>query len=95
MSLDRSTVARIAKLARIEVPAEREEALADELSKLLQWVEQLNEVDTDGVLPLRSVMPIERAWRTDVVDAGGQAEAITANAPAALDGFFVVPKVVE
>lgn len=95
MSLDRSTVARIANLARIDVPDEQQEPLARELSNLLLWVEQLREVDTDGVEPLRMVMPITPRWRDDGVNDGGQADAITANAPAAADGFFVVPKVVE
>jgi aspartyl-tRNA(Asn)/glutamyl-tRNA(Gln) amidotransferase subunit C len=95
MSLDRSTVARIAQLARIAVPDDQQEPLAHELSNLLGWVEQLQEVDTEGVLPLRTVMPINHPWRTDEVTDGNRAEAILANAPAAEGGYFVVPKVVE
>ncbi|SNB67876.1 aspartyl/glutamyl-tRNA(Asn/Gln) amidotransferase subunit C [Arboricoccus pini] len=95
MSLDRSTVARIANLARIDVPDDQQEPLARELSNLLLWVEQLREVDTDGVEPLRMIMPLPPRWREDSVTDGGHADVVTANAPAALDGFFVVPKVVE
>lgn len=95
MSLDKAAVARIAQLARIEVPDAELEPLAAELSAILGWVEQLGEVDTDGVEPLRRVMPIERAWRADVVSDGDIQGAVTANAPEAQDGYFVVPKVVE
>lgn len=95
MSIDKATVARIAHLARIAVPEERQAALAHELSGILGWIEQLAEVDTEGVEPLRAVMPIRRAWREDVVTDGGRAEEILQNAPARLDGWFVVPKVVE
>jgi aspartyl-tRNA(Asn)/glutamyl-tRNA(Gln) amidotransferase subunit C len=95
MSIDKATVARIAHLARIAVPEERQAALAHELSGILGWIEQLAEVDTDGVEPLRAVMPISRAWRADVVTDGGRAEDILQNAPARQDGWFVVPKVVE
>lgn len=95
MSLDRATVARVADLARIAVPEDQLDALAGELSGILAWVEQLGEVDTQGVEPLRSVHPIRRAWRPDVVADGFCREAILANAPEREDGFFVVPRVVE
>lgn len=95
MPLDRTAVAKIADLARIHVPDEQLDALAGELSAILGWVEQLAEVDTDGVEPLRAVMPIKAAWRADTVSDGGRAEAILQNAPEAQDGCFVVPKVVE
>lgn len=95
MSLDRATVARVADLARIAVPEDQLDALAGELSGILAWVEQLGEVDTQGVEPLRSVLPIRRAWRPDVVADGFCREAILANAPEREDGFFVVPRVVE
>ncbi|MCB1884793.1 MAG: Asp-tRNA(Asn)/Glu-tRNA(Gln) amidotransferase subunit GatC [Geminicoccaceae bacterium] len=95
MSLDKATVARIAALARIAVPESQQEALSGELSTIMGWIEQLNEVDTDNVEPLRAVMPIERHWRADEVTDGGAAEAITANAPKAHGAYFVVPKVVE
>ncbi|MGH6895597.1 MAG: Asp-tRNA(Asn)/Glu-tRNA(Gln) amidotransferase subunit GatC [Geminicoccaceae bacterium] len=95
MSLDEKTVARIARLARIAVPEEELAPLAGELSHILEWIEQLNEVDTEGVAPMTSVVAMKLAWREDRVTDGGRAEAILANAPARQDGYFVVPKVVE
>ena len=95
MSLDKATVARIATLARIDVPEADQEALASELSNILGWIEQLGEVDTDHVEPLRAVMPIERSWRGDDASEGGRAADVTANAPKSHDAHFVVPKVVE
>lgn len=95
MSLDKATVARVANLARIAVPDDQLEPLAKELSGILGWIEQLAEVRTDGVEPLRSVMEIERSWRADVVDDGERQAEILKNAPKCHDGHFVVPKVVE
>ncbi|MDX6751272.1 Asp-tRNA(Asn)/Glu-tRNA(Gln) amidotransferase subunit GatC [Geminicoccaceae bacterium 1502E] len=95
MSLDKATVARIATLARIEVPEDQLEPLARELSGILGWIEQLGEVDTSAVEPMRSVMDIRQDWRPDTVDAGDCQADILKNAPKAHDGFFVVPKVVE
>jgi aspartyl-tRNA(Asn)/glutamyl-tRNA(Gln) amidotransferase subunit C len=95
VSLDEKTVARIARLARIAVPDDELEPLAGELSHILEWIEQLNEVDTEGVAPMTSVVAMRLAWRADRVTDGGRAEAILANAPARQDGYFVVPKVVE
>jgi aspartyl-tRNA(Asn)/glutamyl-tRNA(Gln) amidotransferase subunit C len=95
MALDKATVARIAMLARIEVPEDQQEPLARELSNIIGWIEQLDEVDTQGIEPMRSVMPITRAWREDAVRDGGRQEAILRNAPDTHDGYFVVPKVVE
>ena len=95
MSLDQATVARIARLARISVPEEQTAHLADELSRILDWIEQLNEVDTENVEPMRSVMEIERDWREDTVTDGGMAPQVLENAPEREDGYFVVPKVVE
>jgi len=95
MSLDKATVRKISELARIEVPESDLEPLAQELSAIIGWIEQLAEVDTDNVAPMRSVMPITHAWRADEVTDGGMQEAITQNAPSAHDGYFVVPKVVE
>lgn len=95
MPLDKAAVARIAQLARIEVRDDELEPLAAELSGILGWAEQLGEVDTDGVEPLRSVMPIAHRWRADTVSDGNMREAVTANAPRAQDGYFIVPKVVE
>jgi aspartyl-tRNA(Asn)/glutamyl-tRNA(Gln) amidotransferase subunit C len=95
MSLDEATVARIASLARIDVPQAELTPLADELSHILGWIEQLGEVDTKGVAPMTSVVAMRLAWRDDRVTDGGKAEAILANAPARQGDYFVVPKVVE
>ena len=95
MSLDKDTVRNIAFLARIEVPEEELDHLAGELSKIIGFVEQLQELDTDGVAPMTSVAAITLPQRTDVVADGGCQEKVLANAPEADDGFFLVPKVVE
>ena len=95
MSIDKATVARIATLARLEVPADQQEQLARELSQILEWVEQLAEVDTATVEPLRAVMPISTHWRADEVRDGNRPEDIVRNAPATHDGYLVVPKVIE
>jgi aspartyl-tRNA(Asn)/glutamyl-tRNA(Gln) amidotransferase subunit C len=95
MSLDEATVARIARLARIAVPEEELAPLAGELSHILEWIEQLNEVDTEGVAPMTSVVAMRLVWREDRVTDGGRPEDILANAPERQDGYFVVPKVVE
>jgi aspartyl-tRNA(Asn)/glutamyl-tRNA(Gln) amidotransferase subunit C len=95
MSVDKATVRRIAKLARIALPEERVEPMMAELNGILGWVEQLQEVDVDGVEPMTSVVAQSLKMREDVVTAGGDAAAILANAPQTEDGFFVVPKVVE
>jgi aspartyl-tRNA(Asn)/glutamyl-tRNA(Gln) amidotransferase subunit C len=95
VSLDEATVARIARLARIAVPADELEPLATELSHILEWIEQLNEVDTEGVPPMTSVAAMKLAWREDRVTDGDRPEDILANAPERQDGYFVVPKVVE
>ncbi|MGH6913273.1 MAG: Asp-tRNA(Asn)/Glu-tRNA(Gln) amidotransferase subunit GatC, partial [Geminicoccales bacterium] len=81
MSLDEATVARIASLARIEVPQAELAPLAGELSHILGWIEQLAEVDTEGVLPMTSVVAMRLAWRADEITDGERAEAILANAP--------------
>ena len=95
MAIDAATVRRVAKLARIREPEERLEPLAQELSSILGWIEQLGEVDTDGVEPMASAVEVKLPLREDVVTDGGDSGAILANAPAKADGFFVVPKVVE
>ena len=95
MSLDEATVARIARLARIAVAEDELAPLATELSHILEWIEQLNEVDTEGVPPMTSVTAMRLAWREDRVTDGGRPEDILANAPERQDGYFVVPKVVE
>lgn len=95
MSLDEATVARIARLARIEVDPEKRTALASELSNIMGWIEQLNEVDTSDVSPMTSVGEAKLALRNDEVSDGDKVEKILANAPEQQDGHFVVPKVVE
>jgi aspartyl-tRNA(Asn)/glutamyl-tRNA(Gln) amidotransferase subunit C len=95
MSLDRKAVAHIATLARIKVGDAELDALAGELNGILQWVEQLAEVDTSGVEPMTSVRPMQLKRRPDAVTDGGKRDEILANAPETTNGFFVVPKVVE
>jgi aspartyl-tRNA(Asn)/glutamyl-tRNA(Gln) amidotransferase subunit C len=95
MSLDRKTVSRIAYLARIDVPEERLDALAGELDGIIAWVEQLGEVDTDNVEPMTRVGNRKMPMRDDVVNDGDKQGDVTANAPEANDGFYLVPKVVE
>ena len=95
MSVDATTVRRIAHLARIAVAEDEVEHLRGELNAILAFVEQLSEVDVEGVEPMTSVTPMEMKKRQDVVTDGGIPDDIIKNAPAAQDGFFVVPKVVE
>jgi aspartyl-tRNA(Asn)/glutamyl-tRNA(Gln) amidotransferase subunit C len=95
MSLDEATVARIARLARIDVPKAERAPLAAELSRILQWIEQLNEIDTEGVRPMTSVTAMRLAFRDDRVTDGGRPEDILGNAPERQDDYFVVPRVVE
>ena len=95
MAIDAATVRRVARLARIREPEDRLEPLARELSAILGWIEQLNEIDTDGVEPMTSAVAAKLPMREDLVTDGGDADAILSNAPAKADGFFVVPKVVE
>jgi aspartyl-tRNA(Asn)/glutamyl-tRNA(Gln) amidotransferase subunit C len=95
MSLDKSTVRNIATLARIEVRDEDLDHLAGELSGILHFVEQLQELNTDGVPPMTSVAAITLPQRVDAVTDGGYQDKVLANAPEADEGFFLVPKVVE
>ena len=95
MSVDKDTVRRIAKLARLAVPESRLEPMAGELNGIFQWVEMLGEVDVAGVPAMTSVVAQKLKWREDIVSDGNQADALLANAPAGEDHFFVVPKVVE
>jgi aspartyl-tRNA(Asn)/glutamyl-tRNA(Gln) amidotransferase subunit C len=95
MPLDNATVAKIATLARISLPESERAAMGAELDTILHWVEQLGEVNTDGVEPMTSVAHMTLAMRDDVVTDGGQADAILLNAPNRAHGFFTVPKVVE
>ena len=95
MEVDEKTVRRIARLARIKVTDAEAKALEKELSGILDWVKQLDEVDTKGVDPMTRVTPMVLKKRVDVVMDGNIADDIVANAPAKEDHFFVVPKVVE
>jgi aspartyl-tRNA(Asn)/glutamyl-tRNA(Gln) amidotransferase subunit C len=95
MSVDKETVRRIARLARLAVPENRLDAMAGELNGIFQWVEMLGEVDVAGVAPMTSVVAQKLKWRQDKVTDGGGADALMANAPEGEDHFFVVPKVVE
>ena len=95
MSVDAATVRRIAHLARIAVAEDEVEHLRGEINAILAFVEQLSEVDVEGVEPMTSVIPMAMKKRRDEVTDGGIPDDILENAPAAQDGFFVVPKVVE
>jgi aspartyl-tRNA(Asn)/glutamyl-tRNA(Gln) amidotransferase subunit C len=95
MSVDAATVRRIAHLARIAVAEEEVEHLKGELNAILAFVDQLSEINVEGVEPMTSVTPMEMKKRADVVTDGGIPDDIVRNAPAAEDHFFVVPKVVE
>ncbi|MGH7007876.1 MAG: Asp-tRNA(Asn)/Glu-tRNA(Gln) amidotransferase subunit GatC [Stellaceae bacterium] len=95
MALDKTTVARIAALARIKVPDAERDALAVELSKIFTWIEQLDAVDVAGVEPMATVTHARPSLREDKVTDGGIRDQILANAPETTNGFFVVPKVVE
>jgi len=99
MSVDKETVRKVAHLARIAIPEERLEPLAHELSGILDWIEQLNEVDIEGVEAMASTVEAGLPLRGDEVadgpTGGGQADNIVSNAPKTEDHFFIVPKVVE
>ena len=95
MTIDTKTAARIAKLARIKVDEVDLSALAQEFTNILGFIEQLNEVDVEGIEPMTSVTPQRLFRRDDVVNDGNQQAAVLANAPDAREGFFAVPVVVE
>ena len=95
MSVDTDTVKRVAKLARLAVDDERAERMQGELNAILGFVEQLNEVDVEGIEPMTSVVETEMKKRQDVVTDGNKAKEIVSNAPASEDNFFMVPKVIE
>ncbi|UXN07223.1 Asp-tRNA(Asn)/Glu-tRNA(Gln) amidotransferase subunit GatC [Bartonella sp. HY761] len=95
MSVDLSTVKRVANLARIALSEDEAQAMSEGLNSILGFVEQLNEVDVSGVEPMTSVAPMALVMREDVVTDGNKASDIVANAPLTEDNFFLVPKVVE
>lgn len=95
MSVTKDDVRKVARLSRIAVPEERLEPLASELTSIMGWIEQLNEVDVEGVEPMTSVVDATLPLRDDVVTDGNIQDQVLANAPRREDGFFVVPKSVE
>jgi len=96
MTIDIETVSKIASLARLAISPEQQRSVAGDLSKILDWVGQLDEVTVDGVEPLANVNDAALGWReADVVTDGDRAHAILANAPSKTADFFTVPKVVE
>jgi len=95
MAVDAATVKKIGRLARIRIEDDEVAKYQDELNVILGFVEQLNEVNVDGVEPMTSVTPMRLRRRDDVVSDGGYPEKIVANAPLSEDNFFMVPKVVE
>ena len=95
MSIDRETAARVAKLARIRVDENDLPVLAQEFNTILGFIEQLRQVDVDGVEPMTSVTPMRLKRRADLVTDGNMPEKVLSNAPDAREGFFAVPKVVE
>ena len=95
MSVDKNTVRKVARLARIAVPEERLEPLAGELNGFLAWIEHLNEVNVGGVEPMSTPVDLTLPMREDVISDGNIRDQVLANAPKTEDGFFVVPKVVE
>jgi aspartyl-tRNA(Asn)/glutamyl-tRNA(Gln) amidotransferase subunit C len=95
MEIDEATVQRVARLARIKISPEEAKGLERELSGILDWVRQLDEVETGGVEPMTRVVETRLKMRRDEVTDGDKAADVTANAPEAIDGFYAVPKVVE
>jgi aspartyl-tRNA(Asn)/glutamyl-tRNA(Gln) amidotransferase subunit C len=95
MAIDAATVRKVAKLARLTEAEDRLDTLAGELNGIMAWIEQLAEVDTDGVEPMASAVDLKLPMREDVVTEGGDPARVLSNAPAYKDNFFVVPKVVE
>ncbi len=95
MAIDAATVRKVARLARIAEPEDRLEGLARELTGIMAWIEQLGEVDTDGVEPMTSAVHMPAPMRDDVVTEGGDPAKVLSNAPKTVGGFYVVPKVVE
>jgi aspartyl-tRNA(Asn)/glutamyl-tRNA(Gln) amidotransferase subunit C len=95
MSVDAATVKRVARLARLALAEGEAQKMQGELNAILGFVEQLNEVDVEGVEPMTAVIDMQMKKRVDIVTDGGKAADIVANAPLSEDNFFMVPKVVE
>ena len=94
-NIDKATVAKIARLARIKTEDDKLDLLAGELNNILGWVEQLEEVNTDNIQPMSSVVNVKLRWRADDVTDGDKQESVLKNAPRGEYGFFAVPKVIE
>lgn len=94
-NIDQATVAKIARLARIKIEDDKLAPLAGELNNIIGWVEQLDEVNTDNIEPMASVVDAKLRWRDDKVTDGDKADSVLKNAPKAEYGFFAVPKVIE
>lgn len=95
MSIDTKTVEKIARLARIKVTDAEKEKFSQELTDIMQWIEQLQDVDTEGVEPMTSVVDMTLHQRKDEITDGNIQQKVLANAPETAENFFVVPKVVE
>lgn len=95
MSIDQKTVAKIANLSRLKIPAEDQAPLANELNKILDWMAQLDEVNVAGIEPLTGGNDLPLRWRDDVVNDGGKVQDVLSNAPSKTADFFTVPKVIE
>jgi aspartyl-tRNA(Asn)/glutamyl-tRNA(Gln) amidotransferase subunit C len=95
MAIDVATVKKVASLSRLKEPEARLESLAGELNGILGWIEQLNEVDVATTEPMTTAVEQSAPLRDDVVTDGGKVADVLENAPKSLDGFFIVPKVVE
>ena len=95
MTITQEQVAKVAKLARIKITEAEQQKFAGELTGIMNWIEQLSEVDTDGVEPMTSVVDTKLYRREDKITDGDRRDDVLANAPEAQEGFFVVPKVVE
>lgn len=95
MSIDKETVRKVAGLARLKMNEQELERFTPQVAGIVKWVEMLGEVNTDDVAPLANVVNIELKLRPDAITDGGRQKEILANAPEAVEGFFVVPKVVE
>lgn len=93
--MDKPTIARVARLARLKVPEAQLDQVAGEIGGILKWIEQLGEVDVKNVEPVASVHAMHLRWRDDVVTDGNQTKAVLQNAPKAAADFFVVAKVIE
>lgn len=95
MSVTQKDVVKVARLARIALPDDQVEPMTNELNGILNWIEQLGEVDVEGVEPMTTVVETTLPMRDDVITDGNIQDKVLANAPRSEDGFFVVPKVVE